>query len=102
MFPRIAVHTGNEVDRENRHPEWVGTTVLQHNETTATMLKYGEAMKRGDRKRKPPLSTFQSNCQAEYWKPFTGELLGQRVVDGKVVLPQVEEAAVEVSPVAAH
>ena len=102
MFPRIATHTGNEIDRENRHPEWVGTAVLQHNETTATMLKHGEAMKRGDRKRRPVLSTFQSNCQAEYWAPLTGDFLGQKVENGKVIPPKVETAAVEVSPVTAH
>ena len=97
MFPRIAVHTGNSVVPTNKHTEWEGTIVLQHNETTSTMLSYGPKLTRKARKRHPLLSTFQSNCEAGHWQPFdthpddiatnlhSGLMFGQKVDGGKLV-----------------
>lgn len=86
-FPRLATHTGNTVDTENTHPKWFGTVVLQHNETTATILKYGPRMTKKAKKRHPLLSTFQSSCEAEYWSDYSdNNFLGIEIVDGQPVL----------------
>ena len=107
MFPRIAIHTGNKVVLMNKHPEWEGTIVLQHNETTSTMLKFGDRLSRAARNRHPLLSTFQSDCEAGHWAPFVsdnndwGLIFGQIVVDGEIVSIN-EPPTVGVQPVVAH
>lgn len=83
-FPRIALHTGNKIVVTNKRPRWEGTVVLQHNETTATILKHGQNMGNKVRHRHPVFSTFQSNCEAAHWAPFTGDLLGMAIVNGDV------------------
>src|ERR1035437_4531233 len=94
MFPRIVVHTGNTVVLTNKHPEWQGTVVLQHNETTCTILKFGDKLSRAARKRHPLLSTFQSNCESLHWQPLNsnafqpvnaGFILNQAVDNGEVI-----------------
>jgi hypothetical protein len=110
MFPRIAIHTGNKVVLMNKHPEWEGTVVIQHNETTSTMMKYGTKLSRKARKRHPLLSTFQSNCEAEHWAPFdstafhpvnVGFILNQAITNGEVVSIN-EPPTVGVQPAVAH
>jgi len=115
MFPRIAIHTGNKVVLMNKHPEWEGTVVIQHNETTSTMLKFGNKLSRAARKRHPLLSTFQSNCEAEHWAPYTsytlqecqdndvhdGILLGQQVTEGNLISDN-EPPTVGVQPAVEH
>lgn len=113
MFPRIAIHTGNKVVLMNKHPEWEGTIVLQHNETTSTMLKFGDKLSRKARKRHPLLSTFQSNCEAEHWAPFTTNprnhdgameselILGQALTEGNVISAN-EPPTVGVQPAVEH
>ena len=84
MFPRIAIHTGNSVNVENRHPQWEGTVVLQHNDTTATILKYGRNMTNKAKLRHPLGTTFQSGCLASHWVPFNAsDFLGMEIVNGK-------------------
>ena len=114
-FPRIAIHTGNTVILTNKHPNWKGCIVLQHNETTATILRHGPGMTRATRKRHPLLSTFQSNCEAEHWAPYTsytlqecsdndvwdGILLGQSVAEGNLISDN-ESPTVGVQPAVAH
>ena len=105
MFPRIVIHTGNKVVLMNKHPEWEGTIVLQHNETTSTMLKFGDKLSRAARKRHPLLSTFQSNCEAEHWALLTADayngVCGQAVTDGDVVSAN-EPPTVGVQPAVEH
>lgn len=114
-FPRIAIHTGNSVIPTNKHPEWQGTICLQHNETTSTMLRFGDKLRVTVRKRHPLLSTFQSNCEAEHWAPYTsytlqecmdsdchdGILLGQQVTEGDLISDN-EPPTVGVQPVVTH
>ena len=96
MFPRLAIHTGNKVVATNRHPEWQDTIVLQHNETTATMLKFGPALSNAAKTRHPILSTWQSDCRGAHWTDFhtvspagdNAPFLGQ-VVDAGQVIPDV-------------
>jgi hypothetical protein len=115
MFPRLAIHTGNSVVPTNKHPEWEGTVVIQHNETTSTMLKYGSKLSRKARKRHPLLSTFQSNCEAGHWAPYhsctlqecqdndvwDGILLGQQVTQGQLV-SATEPPTIGVQPAVEH
>ena len=97
-FPRLAIHTGNQVITTNRHPEWEGTIVLQHNETTATMLKFGPRMTNAARLRHPLLSTWQSDCRGRHWANYSADheyalendvwdnlFFGQEVKDGLVI-----------------
>ncbi len=113
-FPRLAIHTGNMVVAENRHPRWEGTIVLQHNETTATMLKHGRNMSNGAKTRHPLLSTWQSNCRAAHWSDYNadiqfarendvwdGLLFGQEVKNGQVE-SQAAPVGVNVAPAVAH
>lgn len=99
-FPRIAIHTGNTVVTTNRHPQWEGTIVLQHNETTSTMLKHGPNMTKAAKLRHPLLSTWQSNCRGDHWADYNADLeearandvwdglvLGQPVKDGQLPQP---------------
>jgi hypothetical protein len=114
MFPRIAIHTGNTVVLTNKHADWFGTVVLQHNETTATMLKFGTKLSRAARKRHSLLSTFQSDCEAEHWAPFvtnlrdydddvhSGLILGQNVSDDGTVISYTEPPTVGVQPPIEH
>ena len=107
MFPRIAIHTGNKVVVDNKHPNWEGFIVLQHNETTATVLKWGKNMTNKTKTRHPLLSTFQSNCQAEHWDPYTTTnegseehtIFDQFIMTGQIIPPVVRVADV-VEPVA--
>ena len=100
MFPRLAIHTGNSVVTTTRHPEWEGTIVLQHNETTATVLKHGPNMTSAAKRRHPHLSTFQSNCRLAYWAPFQSDnFLGSVVNDGQIPETTGELIGVE-APVA--
>jgi len=92
-FPRLAIHTGTQDVVTNKHQSWQGSIVIQHNETTATILKYGPNMTNGAKKRHPLLSTFQSNCQRDYWQDYTGELLGTEIVNGQ---PAVADGVIEV------
>jgi len=105
MFPRIAIHTGTSVVATNKHPNWSGTIVLQHNETTATILRFGEKMTAKSRNRHPLLSTFQSNCDAPHWQPFTadvyGGVCGQSVENGEVISAN-EAPTVGVQPPVEH
>src|SRR5271170_1915162 len=94
MFPRIAVHTGNSVVLTNAHPRWKGTVVLQHNETTTTILRHGNGMTKASKLRHPVLSTYQGNCLAKHWEPFSSvdpqsELFGQKITDGLLPVPVV-------------
>ena len=110
-FPRIAVHTGNSVVITNKHPEWAGTIVIQHNETTSTMLRHGPNMTAKAKLRHPPLSTWQSNCRAPHWAPYnTPEydplvedynvlLFGETIKDGQVVVPVVDNGVAVAEPV---
>jgi hypothetical protein len=97
-FPRLAIHTGNTVVATNRHPEWAGTIVIQHNETTATMLKHGPNMTSAAKNRHPLLSTWQSDCRGRHWSDYNADheyavsndvwdllFFGQEVKDGQVV-----------------
>ena len=113
-FPRIAIHTGNKIVATNKHPSWEGTVVLQHNETTATMLKYGPNMSSGAKVKHPILSTWQSDCRGRHWASyfsndcfreddsFTSLIFGQEVSDGQVVVPQGVTNTVAVAPAIAH
>lgn len=89
-FPRLAIHTGNTVIQTNKHPNWLGVVVLQHNETTTTMLSYGPRMTSKAKKRHPLFSTFQSQCDGAHWADYGGEFLGSQVVNGQVVSPDVD------------
>ena len=119
MFPRIAIHTGNSVVITNKHPEWAGTIVIQHNETTSTMLKYGPNMTAKAKLRHPPLSTWQSDCCGRHWAPFTTNpnwcfspdyatadddhstlMFDQEVKDGKIVVPVVDTGIAVAEPIA--
>lgn len=97
-FPRLAIHTGNSVVTTNRHPEWAGSIVLQHNETTATMLKHGPNMTSAAKNRHPLLSTWQSDCRGQHWADYNADFdyarsngvwdllfFGQEVANGQVV-----------------
>lgn len=111
-FPRIAIHTPMPI---SKHLSWLGTIVLQHNETTATILKFGNKLSRAARKRHPLLSTFQSNCEAEHWIPYhsytlqecmengvwDGILLGQQVAEGNLISDN-EPPTVDVQPPVEH
>jgi hypothetical protein len=103
-FPRLAIHTGNTVKPENKHPRWLNTVVIQHNETTATIVKYGPDMTNKAKARHPLLSTFQSNCEAEHWADYNGDFLGNQITNGQppvtvaVVVPVLREVLETVMP----
>ena len=92
-FPRLAIHTGATVVITNKHPEWEGTIVLQHNDTTATMLRFGPRLSNAARNRHPLLSTWQSDCAGRHWADFhtaspngnDADFLGQVVNAGQVI-----------------
>lgn len=100
MFPRLAIHTGNTVVSTNRHPEWEGTIVLQHNETTATVLKHGPSMTSAAQRRHPVLSTFQSNCRSGYWAPLQADNFFGQVVNDGIVPPVTGELCGVEAPIA--
>ena len=116
MFPRIAIHTGTSIVATNKHPNWKDTVVIQHNETTATILRYGEKMTAKSRNRHPLLSTFQSICDAPHWMPYQsytlqecmendvwdGLLLGQSANEDGKVISATEAPTVGVQPPVEH